>query len=156
MPSRRLQALVAQGILSRVRNTPLKRTAPPTPRRTTTQNRISLLIKARKRETGLGVREAAKASSISAATFSRLERGALATLPDVGTLEKLAKWLGVTLKDLLGEQAPAGNPSVPEPSTPELVEVHLRADKNLTPQTARALADMFKALYVQFTKTDNT
>lgn len=115
---------------------------------TSTQDRISLKIKAKKRETGLGVREAAKAAGISAATFSRLERGTAATLPDVGTLEKLARWLGVTLGDLLGERsAPRG--TTPEASTPDLVEVHLRADRNLTPETAKALAEMFKVLYQQ-------
>jgi len=116
------------------------------------QDRISLLIKAKRREAGQGVREAAKAAKISAATFSRLERGLSMTLPDVTTLEKLARWLGVTLGQLLGEGTAAPDASAPEVSTPELVEVHLRADKNLTPETATALAAMFKAVYHQAVK----
>jgi hypothetical protein len=32
-------------------------------------------------------------------------------------------------------------------STPDAVELHLRADKNLNPQTAVALAKMFRAAY---------
>jgi transcriptional regulator with XRE-family HTH domain len=112
------------------------------------QVRISLLIKAKRDETGLGVREAAKAAGISAATFSRLERGVSATLPDVTTLEKVAKWIGISLGELLGERAePHEDP--PKVSTPDLVEVHLRADRNLTPDTARALATMFRAIYRQ-------
>lgn len=120
--------------------------------RNATLDRISLLIKAKRRDAELGVREAAKAASISAATFSRLERGVSATLPDVRTLEKLARWLGVTLNDLVGEQEAGTSGPPPQASTPEVVEVHLRADKNLTPETARALAEMFKALYQQFAK----
>lgn len=117
------------------------------------QDRISLLIKAKRKETGLGVRESAKAASISAATFSRLERGLSATLPDVATLEKLSRWLGVTLDYVLGERPRTKNKSpLPEVNTPDLVEVHLRADKNLTPETAKALAEMFKVLYEQATK----
>ena len=34
----------------------------------------------------------------------------------------------------------------------ELVEVHLRADKNLDPDAAKALAEMFKTLYAHATK----
>lgn len=113
----------------------------------TVQNRISLLIKAKKRKTGLGVREAARDAKISAATFSRLERGLAATLPDVATLEKLSKWLGTTLDELLGEKKGRTKISTADVSTPDLVEVHLRADKNLTPDTAKALAEMFKTLY---------
>lgn len=111
------------------------------------QNRISLLIKAKKRKSGVGVREAAREAKISAATFSRLERGLAATLPDVATLEKLAKWLGTSLDDLLGEKKSRSKAPAADISTPDLVEVHLRADKNLTPDTAKALADMFKTLY---------
>jgi len=120
------------------------------------QDRISLLIKAKRRETGLGVRDAAKAASISAATFSRLERGLAATLPDVTTLEKLARWLGVTLGHLLGEEASAQATTPPKVSTTELVEVHLRADKNLTPETAKALSAMFNALYHQAARKPTT
>ncbi len=116
------------------------------------QSRISLLIKAKKRKTGQGVRESAKAAKISAPTFSRLERGLAATLPDVATLEKLARWLGTTLDDLLGEKKVRGRTPNADISMPDFVEVHLRADKNLTPDTAKALADMFKSLYQHATK----
>ena len=91
-------------------------------------------------------------AKISAATLSRLERGVSVTLPDVATLEKLAKWLGTTVGHLLAENAGKKGTKTPEASTPEIVEVHLRADKNLAPKTARALAEMFKVLYEQASK----
>ena len=108
--------------------------------------RISGLIKAKRREDGVGLRNAADASGVSASTLSRLERGAAASLPDSGTLTKLADWLGLTLSSLLSDKENADE-SEPELTTPEVVEVHLRAAKELSPETAKALAEMFKTLY---------
>src|SRR5438552_2161514 len=64
---------------------------------------ISLFIRAKRRETGKPLREAASQAKISAATLSRLERGLSATLPDAATLNKLAVWLGVSMSELLQE-----------------------------------------------------
>jgi hypothetical protein len=41
----------------------------------------------------------------------------------------------------------------PEEPTPEIVEAHLRADKNLTPQTAAALSELFRVAYTQFSRS---
>lgn len=114
------------------------------------QNRISLAIKTKRRQKGLGVRTAAKECGINASTLSRLERGAYSTLPDAGTLNKVAEWLDFSVSDLLSGEGKTEND---ESSLPEIVEVHLRANKNLSPKTAKALADMFRALYEQATKT---
>jgi len=113
------------------------------------KNRISLVIKAKRRQKRLGVRAAAKECGIDPSTLSRLERGAYSTLPDAATLSKLCAWLGTSIDALLGPQdlnlasRPAKN------TTPEIVEVHLRADKKLSPKTAEALAEMFRILYDQ-------
>jgi hypothetical protein len=40
----------------------------------------------------------------------------------------------------------------PHEATPEIVEAHLRADKNLTPDTAKALSELFRVAYQQFRK----
>ncbi len=40
----------------------------------------------------------------------------------------------------------------PHEATPEIVEAHLRADKNLTPETAKALSELFRVAYSQFKK----
>lgn len=116
------------------------------------QARIARLIKAKRRETGLGLREAAKVAKISPATMSRLERGQSASLSDVGTLTKLSSWLGLTVSDLINEPAPDKTNTPPKVTTPEFVEVHLRADKNLTTEAAEALATMFKTIYNQVAK----
>ncbi len=115
----------------------------------TIQKRISLAIKAKKREEELGVRGAAKECGVDASTLSRLENGAYSTLPDAGTLNKLADWLDTSVSGLLGGE---GKDPLENSTVPEVVEVHLRADKNLSPKTAKALADMFEALYKQATK----
>lgn len=67
-------------------------------------------------------------------------------LPDSATLKKLAFWLGVTLEHLLALKAPKPGSS-PTPSTPEVIEVHLRADHKLRPDQAETLSKMFKMLY---------
>lgn len=109
---------------------------------------IALLIKAKRRENDhQPLRGAADEAKVSAATLSRLERGLSTTLPDATTLNKLAGWLGVPVSELLQEKEGRSKSSILESTIPEFLEVHLRADKNLSPKTAKALAEMFKALY---------
>jgi transcriptional regulator with XRE-family HTH domain len=118
---------------------------------------ISLLIRAKRRQNNdQPLRDAASDAKVSAATLSRLERGLSATLPDASTLNKLAQWFGISLSELLHEKRSASKSTVPESTLPEYVEVHLRADKNLSPKTAKALAQMFKALYEQSTSSTKT
>ena len=119
---------------------------------TSPQRRISLLIKAKRREADLGVREAAADCGISAATLSRLERGINPQLPDASTLTKLAKWLGTDVNNLLVHNETDSESDLPQHTTPEFVEVHLRADKNLTSDTADALSKMFRQLYENVAK----
>ena len=38
----------------------------------------------------------------------------------------------------------------PHEATPDIVEAHLRADRNLTPETAKALSELFRVAYQQF------
>ncbi|WP_449420517.1 helix-turn-helix domain-containing protein [Phormidium nigroviride] len=114
--------------------------------------RISALVKAKRREKKLGLRAAASECGLSPSTLSRLERGASSSLPDADTLAKLANWLEVSVGFLLLEQGKEGDEDGPELTTPEVVEVHLRADKRLSPKTAEALAEMFRILYEQFTQ----
>ncbi len=40
----------------------------------------------------------------------------------------------------------------PQEPTPEIVEAHLRADRNLTPETAAALSELFRVAYTQFSR----
>lgn len=114
--------------------------------------RLGEIIKAKRQETGLGLRAAAEESGISASTLSRLERG-IGAAPDAETMTKLSEWLEASVDDLLfgGE---AKFKELEELSTPEIIAVHLRADKNLSPETAEALAELFRAAYKQLAKED--
>ena len=114
--------------------------------------RISALLKAKRKEKNIGLRAVAQECGVSASTLSRLERGVASSLPDADTLAKLADWLDVSIGFLLSEQAKEGDENEPELTTVEIVEVSLRADKNLSPETAEALAEMFRLLYEQFSR----
>lgn len=116
--------------------------------------RISGLVKAKRREKEIGLRAAAQESGVSSSTLSRLERGVASSLPDAETLSKLANWLNVSVSFLLlEEQDKDSEENAPKPTTPEIVEVHLRADKHLSPKTAEALATMFRLLYEQLAQS---
>ncbi len=116
---------------------------------------ISALLKAKRREKNFSLRETARECGVSASTLSRIERGVAPALPDAETLDRLAQWLGVSVGFLIQQPDPpkdveAGN--IPELSTPEVVEVHLRADRNLSPETAAALAELFRLAYKQYSQ----
>lgn len=114
--------------------------------------RLGEIIKAKRQEAGLGLRAAAEQSGISASTLSRLERG-IGAAPDAETMSKLSEWLEASVDELLfgGE---AMFKELEDLSTPDKIEVHLRADKHLSSETAKALADLFRAAYKQLARED--
>jgi transcriptional regulator with XRE-family HTH domain len=109
----------------------------------------------RKRQTErLSLREVARQTQVSASTLSRIEN--CTGVPDAPTLARLASWLNVPFERIVGTpQQHEGNAIVyyPQESTPDIVEAHLRADRRLTPETARALAELFRVAYKQFSQT---
>lgn len=117
-------------------------------------DRIAALIMAKRRDTKLGVRAAALKAEINAATLSRLERRLAPNLPDSSTLQKLSKWLGVSLQELLGSPT-TKQKNAPTPSTPDVFEVHLRADKKLSAEDAETLSRMFRLLYENTVNSKN-
>lgn len=105
----------------------------------------------RKRDTDrLSLRAVAKQTQVSASTLSRIENGT--GTPDAQTLARLAKWLNLPFERVIGLQAPSENPIVyfPQESLPDIVEAHLRADRKLNPETAKALSELFRVAYTQF------
>ena len=115
-------------------------------------------VKRQRQRLGLSLREVATTTGVSASTLSRVENGV--GTPDSATLARLAQWLGIPLERLMSgslmaaasSDASAADPVVyfPTESTPNIVEAHLRADKNLRPETAKALAELFRVAYTQF------
>jgi transcriptional regulator with XRE-family HTH domain len=129
--------------------------APQLGRRVVGFEELGSMIQEKRRRQQLTLEAAAQHTGVSAATLSRLERRASASAlgremptPDVRTLSAIADWLGVAV-------AGAGSTTI-EVSTdiplPNVVEAHLRADRNLDSDTAALLARMFRAAYMQATQ----
>ena len=112
--------------------------------------RLSLLIKAKRQEAGLGLRAAACESGISASTLSRLERGTGAA-PNAETMLKLSAWLNASVDDLLFGGEP-GFKELERLLTPDMIAIHVRSDKNLSPEAADAIAELFRVAYAQLAK----
>lgn len=110
----------------------------------------------RKRESlGLSLRDVADETSVSASTLSRIENGT--GKPDADNIARLTKWLDVPMERILGDSdSGAASPIVyfARESTPEIVEAHLRADRNLTQETATALSELFRVAYTQFSRNE--
>jgi transcriptional regulator with XRE-family HTH domain len=101
------------------------------------------------------LRDVADETGVSASTLSRIENGT--GKPDADNIARLASWLNMPIERVMhrGPSGPDPNPVVyyPHESTPEIVEAHLRADKHLSPETAKALSELFRVAYAQFSAT---
>ena len=112
-------------------------------------------IHRRRDELGLSLRDVANETGVSASTLSRIENGT--GKPDADNIARLTSWLDVPMERILSgrhPQAPTSPPVVyfPQEPTPEIVEAHLRADRNLSPETAAALSELFRVAYAQFSR----
>lgn len=105
-------------------------------------------VRAKRRSKKLSIREAAEEVGVSAPTISRVERG---HLPERENLLRLARWAEVQIDTVRHDDDArhARNSAVhgPDASTVEAVELHLRADKNLSRGQAEALSEMFRLAY---------
>ena len=108
---------------------------------------LATRLQARRRERGISLRAAAAEIGVSPATLSRVERGDY--LPDRDNLFRLIEWIG-------GTREPAGpsEPHAPGAATMEAIELHLRADKDLTPADAATIAQMVRLAYERLRRSD--
>jgi DNA-binding Xre family transcriptional regulator len=114
--------------------------------------RFGQRLRRTREERGLTLEKVFKATGMSVATLSRIERGGSKEI-DAGTMISLCNWMGVKPEDFGLNAAPPKPPGKRTPtSTPEAVELYLRADKNLDQRTAALLSEMFKAAYQQLAK----
>lgn len=113
-------------------------------------------IRRRREELNLSLRDVADQTSVSASTLSRIENGT--GKPDADNIARLTSWLDMPLERILSRSREDSEPKAvvyyPHESTPEIVEAHLRADRNLSPETANALSELFRVAYSQFSRTD--
>jgi len=113
-------------------------------------------VKRRREEQGLSLRDVADQTGVSASTLSRIENGT--GKPDAENIARLTAWLDVPLDRIMAarQHNDDGTEAVvyfPHESTPEIVEAHLRADRHLTTETAKALSELFRVAYKQFSQT---
>ena len=112
-------------------------------------------VRRRREELGLSLRDVATRTAVSASTLSRIENGT--GKPDADNIARLTSWLDVPMERILsgrlGQTEEAPVVYYPQEPTPEIVEAHLRADRNLTPETAAALSELFRVAYTQFSKS---
>src|SRR5215213_10150524 len=109
-------------------------------------------IRRKREEMGLSLRDVADETSVSASTLSRIENGT--GKPDADNIARLTSWLDMPVDRVMKKHGMGDNvePVIyyPHEATPEIVEAHLRADKNLSPETAKALSELFRVAYQQF------
>lgn len=113
-------------------------------------------IRRRRDELGLSLRDVADKTGVSASTLSRIENGT--GKPDADNIARLTSWLDMPMERVLSgrhvdNEAAAAVIYYPHESTVEIVEAHLRADQNLTPETASALSELFRVAYTQFSRS---
>jgi transcriptional regulator with XRE-family HTH domain len=104
---------------------------------TITVEQLGEELRRKRNDLGWSLRQVEDDSGISAATLSRIERG---SRPDLPVMEKLAEWLGVVVHAAGDERAPARS----DEELKRVIEVHLRANKNLSPSVARTIAHSFE------------
>ena len=112
-------------------------------------------IRRKREDLGLSLRDVANETQVSASTLSRIENGT--GKPDADNIARLTSWLNMPMERVMGshtgEGDDAGQSAVvyfPQEAMPDIVEAHLRADRNLTPETAKALSELFRVAYQQF------
>jgi transcriptional regulator with XRE-family HTH domain len=113
-------------------------------------------VRRKRDELNLSLRDLADETGVSASTLSRIENGT--GKPDADNIARLTTWLDVPMERILSGRSPEGQQEsavvyYPRESTPEIVEAHLRADRNLTSETAAALSELFRVAYAQFSRT---
>jgi transcriptional regulator with XRE-family HTH domain len=100
-------------------------------------DKLAVLLRERRGERGL--REVAREiGDVSAPTLSRVEQG---RLPDLDTFIKLCRWLGVSPESFIKEQL-SKDATSQEASTSEKVEILLRGERTLQPDTINAIIKM--------------
>ena len=111
-------------------------------------------IRRKREEMGLSLRDVADETGVSASTLSRIENGT--GKPDADNIARLTGWLDMPMERVMGsrktEEGTDASAVVyfPHEATPDIVEAHLRADRNLTEETAKALSELFRVAYTQF------
>ncbi len=96
------------------------------------------------RRGSMGIRAAAGEIGISPATLSRIENG---RVPDLDTLRKVCRWLGVDPAEYLGA-------SETRQTSVSGLQVVFKKDRAISQNTSKALGRLIIAAYRQFVEID--
>jgi transcriptional regulator with XRE-family HTH domain len=94
----------------------------------------------KERRGGRGIRSIATEIGVSAATLSRIESG---KQPDLDTFAKICKWLDIDAGEVLGCSTSEATSNI---VTQSGCFAHFRADRTLSPETARHLGELILAV----------
>ncbi len=111
--------------------------------------RLGMLVQRKRERDDLTLKDVASRTGLKIPTISRVERGEAQDL-EGGTLLALCTWLGADPDDFKEGAAlpvPSGARVKVTDKTPDVVELYLRADKNLDKKTATALSTLFRTAY---------
>jgi transcriptional regulator with XRE-family HTH domain len=101
-------------------------------------------LRAKRRSQELSLRDVADQTGVSVPTISRVLRG---HVPERENLLRLARWVGLRIDPVTARHERNRRVHGPDVDTLQAVELHLRADRNLSGDDADALADLFKIAY---------
>lgn len=99
-------------------------------------SRLGEMLKDRRRQKRLSLRDLADQTGVSFNTLSRVERG---HVPDLRNLTRIAEWLDMPVEMFI---EPAG-----AATTPEVIARHLSSDQRLTPEAAGTIASLVEEMY---------
>lgn len=97
---------------------------------------LGAILKTRRREKRLSLRDLADQTGVSLNTLSRVERG---HVPDLKNFQRIIDWLEVPAETFLETSD--------ERSTPRAIARHLLADRHLSPEAATQIAALVKDMY---------
>jgi transcriptional regulator with XRE-family HTH domain len=98
--------------------------------------RLGAMMKARRREKGLSLRDLADLIGVSFNTLSRVERG---HVPDLKNFQLIVEWLEMPAEYFLEGARPE--------TTPEVIARHLRADPRLPRADAMKILELVEEMY---------
>jgi transcriptional regulator with XRE-family HTH domain len=101
----------------------------------------------KRRSEHLSLRDVADQTGVSVPTVSRVLRG---HVPERENLLRLARWVDMPIGSVTQTGQQAQTVHAADADTVQAVELHLRADKDLTGENAEALADLFRIAYERF------
>jgi transcriptional regulator with XRE-family HTH domain len=98
---------------------------------------LGAVLRARRRERRLSLRDLADETGVSFNTLSRVERG---HIPDLKNFHRIVEWLGMPPEAFLAT-------SDDTPSTTSVIARHLMADRRLQPDAAAKITALVEEMY---------